>query len=82
MMAIGLYHGFCNYYSAYFLLIHFTLVPETGLNPNVERYLHRTFFGFEVLISSKIYRWLFTFGALNWCSVLVIIGATYFLQKD
>lgn len=40
------------------------------------------FFGFEVFnFPVKSIVGFFTFGALNWCSVLVIIGATYFLQK-
>jgi hypothetical protein len=82
MMAIGCTMAFAITIPLTFGWIHFTLVPETGLNPNVEDIYTAHFFGFEVFKNPvKSIVGFFTFGALNWCSVLVIIGATYFLQK-
>lgn len=82
MMAIGCTMAFAITIPLTFGWIHFTLVPETGLNPNVEDIYTAHFFGFEVFnFPIKSIVGFFTFGALNWCSVLVIIGATYFLQK-
>ena len=82
MMAIGCTMAFAITIPLTFGWIHFTLVPETGLNPNVEDIYTAHFFGFEVFnFPVKSIVGFFTFGALNWCSVLVIIGATYFLQK-
>lgn len=82
MMAIGCTIAFAITFPLTFGWIHFTLVPETGLNPNVENIYIAHFFGFEVFhFPVKSVVGFFTFGALNWCSVLVIIGATYFLQK-
>jgi hypothetical protein len=82
MMAFGCLMAFAITVPLTFGWIHFTLVPETGLYPNVENIYTIHFFGFEMStfpINSFI--GFMTFGALNWCSVLVIIGATYFLQK-
>lgn len=82
MMAIGCTMAFAITIPLTFGWIHFTLVPDTGLNPNVEDIYTAHFFGFEVFnFPVKSIVGFFTFGALNWCSVLVIIGATYFLQK-
>ncbi|WP_374364000.1 MFS transporter [Cloacibacterium sp.] len=82
MMAIGCTMAFAITIPLTFGWIHFTLVPETGLNPNAEDIYTAHFFGFEVFnFPIKSIVGFFTFGALNWCSVLVIIGATYFLQK-
>ena len=82
MMAIGCTMAFVITIPLTFGWIHFTLVPDTGLNPNVEDIYTAHFFGFEVFnFPVKSIVGFFTFGALNWCSVLVIIGATYFLQK-
>lgn len=82
MMAIGCTMAFAITIPLTFGWIHFTLVPDTGLNPNVEDIYTAHFFGFEVFnFPIKSIVGFFTFGALNWCSVLVIIGATYFLQK-
>ena len=82
MMAIGCTMAFAITIPLTFGWIHFTLVPDTGLNPNGEDIYTAHFFGFEVFnFPVKSIVGFFTFGALNWCSVLVIIGATYFLQK-
>lgn len=82
LMAVGCILAFAITIPLTFGWIHFTLVPETGLDPNVEDIYTAHFFGFEVFsFPIKSIIGFFTFGALNWCSVLVIIGATYFLQK-
>lgn len=82
LMAIGCMMAFAITIPLTFGWIHFTLVPETGLNPSVANVYTAHFFGFEVFnFPVKSVIGFFTFGALNWCSVLVIIGASYFLQK-
>ena len=82
MMAIGCTMAFAITIPLTFGWIHFTLVPDTGLDPNAVDIYTAHFFGFEMFnFPVKSIVGFFTFGALNWCSVLVIIGATYFLQK-
>lgn len=82
LMAIGCLMAFAITIPLTFGWIHFTLVPDTGLDPNVEDIYTAHFFGFEAFsFPVKSIIGFFTFGALNWCSALVIIGATYFLQK-
>lgn len=81
-MAVGCTLAFMITVPLTFGWIHFTLVPETGLYPNVEDIYVAHFFGFEMMsFPVKSIIGSLTFGALNWCSILVIIGATYFLQK-
>lgn len=82
LMAVGCTLAFMITVPLTFGWIHFTLVPETGLNPTGEDIYTANFFGLPVFnFPVKSIIGFFTFGALNWCSVLVIIGATYFLQK-
>ena len=82
LMAVGCTMAFAITVPLTFGWIHFTLAPETGLDPNLEEIYIAHFFGFEVMsFPVKSIIGFFTFGALNWCSVLVIMGATYFLQK-
>jgi hypothetical protein len=82
LMAIGCTMAFMITFPLTFGWIHFTLVPETGLDPSKEHIYVAHFFGFDVMqFPVKSIIGFFTFGALNWCSILVIIGATYFLQK-
>lgn len=82
LMAIGCMMAFAITIPLTFGWVHFTLVPDTGLDPNVVDIYTAHFFGFEVYsFPVKSIIGSLTFGALNWCSLLVIIGATYFLQK-
>lgn len=82
VMAIGCLAAFAITVPLTFGWIHFTLVPESGMNPNAPEIYTAHFFGFEIFnFPVKSIVGFFTFSALNWCSVLVIIGATYFLQK-
>src|SRR5690606_21096081 len=82
LMAVGCILAFAITIPLTFGWIHFTLIPETGLNPDAEKLYIAHFFGFEVMnFPVKSIIGYFTFLALNWCSILVIIGATYFLQK-
>ncbi len=82
MMAIGCILAFCITIPLTFGWIHFTLVPASGLDPAAPKIYTAHFFGFAVMnFPVKSVMGFLTFGALNWCSILVIIGATYFLQK-
>jgi len=81
-MAIGCTIAFAITFPLTFGWIHFTLDPASGLDPNLEPIYTAHFFGFNIMhfpVNSFI--GFLTFGALNWCSLLVIIGASYFLQK-
>lgn len=81
-MAVGCTLAFCITFPLTFGWINFTLDPVTGLDPNVPDIYIANFFGFEVMrFPVKSIIGVITYGALNWCSILVIIGATYFLQK-
>ncbi|WP_164110350.1 MULTISPECIES: MFS transporter [Sphingobacterium] len=82
LMAIGCTIAFAITIPLTFGWIHFTLVPDTGLDPMAETVYSANFFGFEIMqFPVKSVIGFFTFGALNWCSLSVIAGATYFLQK-
>lgn len=82
LMAVGCTLAFAITIPLTFGWIHFTLVPESGLDPNAARIYTAHFFGFEMMsFPVKSIIAFFTFGALNWCSLMVIIGASYFLQK-
>lgn len=82
LMAVGCILAFAITIPLTFGWIHFTLVPETGLDPDMEDIYTAHFFGFAIMdFPVKSFIGYFTFLALNWCSILVIIGATYFLQK-
>ncbi|MBS1751331.1 MAG: MFS transporter [Bacteroidetes bacterium] len=82
LMAIGCSLAFAITFPLTFGWIHFTLVPATGLDPNATDIYTAHFFGFAVLnFPVKSIIGFMIFGALNWCSILVIIGASYFLQK-
>ncbi|MFN8417434.1 MAG: MFS transporter [Cytophagaceae bacterium] len=81
-MALGCTLAFAITIPLTFGWVHFTLVPETGLSPEIEDIYEAHFFGFKVMsFPVKSVIGFLTFGALNWCSILVIIGATHFLQK-
>lgn len=81
-MALGCTIAFAITFPLTFGWIHFTLDPASGLNPNMAHIYTAHFFGFEVMhFPVKSITGFLTFGALNWCSLLVIIGASYFLQK-
>ncbi len=82
LMATGCMLAFAITIPLTFGWIHFTLDPTTGLNPDIPNVYIAHFFGFEMgsfLVHSLL--GVIAFGALNWCSLLVIIGATYFLRK-
>lgn len=82
LMSVGCTLAFAITIPLTFGWIHFTLVPHTGLDPQAPDIYTAHFFGFEVMNFPVISVMGFlTFGALNWCSILVIIGASYFLQK-
>lgn len=82
MMAVGCTIAFSITFPLTFGWIHFTLTPESGLDPNMIDMYEAHFFGFEAFtFPVKSIIGFFTFGALNWCSLLVIIGASYFLYK-
>ncbi|HOZ97179.1 MAG TPA: hypothetical protein PKY86_01575 [Niabella sp.] len=82
LMAVGCTLAFAITVPLTFGWIHFTLVPNTGLDPQAIDIYEAHFFGFNVMsFPVKSVMGFLTFGALNWCSILVIIGATYFLQK-
>lgn len=82
MMAAGCMMAFAITIPLTFGWIHFTAVPETIIDPNVEDIYSAHFFGFEVMqFPVKSIMGALSFGSLNIASVLVIIGATYFLQK-
>ncbi|MFD1772213.1 MFS transporter [Sphingobacterium suaedae] len=82
LMAVGCTMAFAITIPLTFGWIHFTLVPDSGLDPSAPEIYTAHFFGFAVMdFPVKSIIGFFTFGALNWCSLLVIIGATYFLQK-
>ncbi|CAM3448165.1 MFS transporter [Sphingobacterium prati] len=81
-MAIGCFLAFCITIPLTFGWIHFTLVPGSGMDPAAPKIYTAHFFGFDVMnFPVKSIIGFLTFGALNWCSILVIIGATYFLQR-
>lgn len=81
-MAVGCTLAFAITIPLTFGWIHFTLVPESGLDPAAPNIYTAHFFGFEVMnFPVASITAFFAFTALNWCSLLVIIGATYFLQK-
>ncbi len=81
-MAIGCTIAFAITFPLTFGWIHFTLDPASGLDPNLEPIYTAHFFGFDMMrFPVKSFIGFLTFGALNWCSLLVIIGASYFLQK-
>ena len=48
MMALGCFMAFAITIPLTFGWIHFTLVPDSGLNPNIEDVYTAHFFGFEV----------------------------------
>lgn len=82
MLAIGCTLAFAITIPLTFGWIHFTLEPASGLNPESTNIYIAHFFGFEVMqfpIGSFIA--FMTFHALNWCSIMVIIGCVYFLKK-
>lgn len=82
LMAIGCIMAFCITIPLTFGWIHFTLVPGSGMVPSAPKIYTAHFFGFDIMnFPVKSVIGFLTFGALNWCSILVIIGATYFLQK-
>lgn len=82
LMAIGCMMAFAITIPLTFGWVHFTLVPHTGLDPNATDIYTAHFFGFEIYsFPVKSIIGSLTFGALNWSSLLVILGATYFLQK-
>ena len=82
IMAVGCMIAFSITIPLTFGWIHFSLVPESGLDPNSEKIYIAHFFGFEMMnFPVKSIVGFFTFSALNWASVMVIVGATYFLQK-
>lgn len=82
LMAVGCSLAFAITIPLTFGWIHFTLVPATGLDPKAVDIYTAHFFGFAVMnFPVKSVMGFLTFGALNWCSILVIIGASYFLQK-
>lgn len=81
-MAVGCTLAFCITIPLTFGWINFTLDAATGLDPSTPDIYIANFFGFEVMrfpVESII--GVITYGALNWCSILVIIGASYFLQR-
>jgi hypothetical protein len=81
-MAIGCTIAFAITFPLTFGWIHFSLYPASGLDPHLEPIYTAHFFGFDVMhFPVKSVVGFLTFGALNWCSLLVIIGASYFLQK-
>lgn len=81
-MAIGCTMAFAITFPLTFGWIHFELQPLSGLDPNVPDIYIAHFFGFPVMeFPVHSIMGFFTFTALNWFAVLVIIGATYFLQK-
>ena len=82
LMAIGCILAFCITIPLTFGWIHFTLVPASGMDPTAPKIYTAHFFGYAIMnFPVKSIIGFLTFGALNWCSILVIIGATYFLQK-
>lgn len=82
LMAIGCMMAFAITIPLTFGWVHFTLVPHTGLDPNAIDIYTAHFFGFEIYsFPVKSIIGSLTFGALNWSSLLVTLGATYFLQK-
>lgn len=81
-MALGCTMAFAITFPLTFGWIHFTLDPASGLDPNMAHIYTAHFFGFDVMhFPVNSITGFLTFGALNWCSILVIIGASYFLQK-
>lgn len=82
LMAIGCIMAFCITIPLTFGWIHFTLVPSSAIDPLAPKIYTAHFFGFDIMnFPVKSVMGFLIFGALNWCSILVIIGATYFLQK-
>jgi hypothetical protein len=82
MLASGCTLAFAITIPLTFGWIHFTLKPESGLAPQAVNIYTAHFFGFEVLdfpIGSFVA--FMTFHALNWCSLLVILGCAFFLRK-
>src|SRR5690606_29690257 len=68
LMAIGCIRAFAITIPLTFGWIHFTLIPETGLNPQAEKIYSAHFFRFKVMnFPVKSFIGYFTFLALNWC---------------
>ncbi|MCB9202017.1 MAG: MFS transporter [Flavobacteriales bacterium] len=81
-MAFGCTMAFAITVPLTFGWIHFELLPSSGLDPQVENIYIAHFFGFPVAeFPVHSIMGFFAFTALNWFAILVIVGATYFLQK-
>ena len=82
MMALGCTMAFAITFPLTFGWIHFTINPETSINPESVKMYEAHFFGFKIFefpLGSLIAS--ITFHALNWCSWLVIIGVLIFMRR-
>ena len=82
LIAFGCIMAFAITIPLTFGWIHFTLEPDTGLDPEVVKLYNAHFFGFKVMQFKlgSVLAYLI-FHALNWCSLLIIAGCIFFLIK-
>ncbi|MGV3706293.1 MAG: MFS transporter [Arcticibacter sp.] len=82
LMAAGCTLAFLITFPLTFGWIHFTLNPESAINPADTKLYEAHFFGFKVMeFELGSFMAFMTFHALNWSSWMVIIGVLIFMRR-
>lgn len=82
LMAFGCTLAFAITFPLTFGWIHFTLNPESGLDPGTVKLYEAHFFGFKMMeFEVGSFMAFMIFHALNWSSWMVIIGVLIFMRR-
>lgn len=82
LMALGCTLAFAITFPLTFGWIHFTLNPESGLDPGTAKLYEAHFFGFKMMeFEVGSFMAFMIFHALNWSSWMVIIGVLIFMRR-